>query len=34
MISVWWLIPAVMAGAFAGIMIVAICTASKKGDDE
>ena len=28
MISVWWLVPAVMIGAFVGIALLAICSAN------
>ena len=28
MISVWWLVPAVMIGAFVGIALIAICSAN------
>lgn len=34
MISVWWLIPAAMAGAFAGILAHALCTFGRDDDDK
>ena len=30
MISAWWLIPAVMAGAVLGVFIIALCSAAEK----
>ena len=30
MISFWWLIPAVLAGAFFGIMIIAIVSGNRE----
>jgi hypothetical protein len=34
MISAWWLIPAMMAGAALGILMLAICRASWKDDEK
>ena len=34
MISAWWLIPAMMAGALVGIMMLATCSASRRDDDK
>jgi hypothetical protein len=31
MISAWWLIPAVLAGAFIGAMLMGLCAASHNG---
>lgn len=33
MISFWWLIPAVMAGALFGIFAIALVSGNKGGDD-
>jgi hypothetical protein len=33
MISAYWLIPAVIAGAVIGVLIVALCAASGNGQD-
>lgn len=33
MISVWWLVPAVMIGAFVGIALLAICSANNPKRD-
>lgn len=35
MISVWWLIPAIMAGVFIGFFFAALCHAGgNRGDSE
>lgn len=34
MISAWWLIPAVMAGAVVGVFLVALCFAVERPEDE
>ena len=35
MISAWWLVPAVLAGAFIGVMIIALCAAgANRGDKD
>ena len=35
MISVWWLIPAIMAGVAVGFFFAALCYASgNRGDDD
>lgn len=33
MIPAWWLIPAVMLGAFIGITLIAICSANRTDEE-
>lgn len=33
MIPWWWLIPAVMSGAIIGVMLLAIVSANRNGDE-